>query len=137
MKQTPLSEHIGTEITGVQLSDLAGDDLKGLKRAVFENGVAVLRDQELSPEQHIAFAKRWGGIDVNPFFPTNSGWPELPKCERLKPKQATSAAAGTPITALIKFRQWAPFWLPGNYRRAAGIRCFPAWARPMTFCLTV
>ena len=44
---------------------------------MFENGVAVLRDQELSPEQHIAFAKRWGGIDVNPFFPTNSGWPEI------------------------------------------------------------
>ena len=44
---------------------------------MFENGVAVLRDQELSPEQHIAFAKRWGGIDVNPFFPTSSGWPEI------------------------------------------------------------
>ena len=77
MKLTPLSEHIGVEITGVQMADLAGDDLEGLKRAVFENGVAVLRDQELSPEQHIAFAKRWGGIDVNPFFPTNSGWPEI------------------------------------------------------------
>ena len=77
MKQTPLSEHIGTEITGVQLADLAGDDLESLKQAVFENGVAVLRDQDLSPEQHIAFAKRWGGIDVNPFFPTSSGWPEI------------------------------------------------------------
>ena len=77
MKQTPLSEHIGVEITGVQMAHLVGDDLEGLKRAVFENGVAVLRDQELSPEQHIAFAKRWGGIDVNPFFPTSSGWPEI------------------------------------------------------------
>ena len=77
MKQTPLSEHIGTEITGVQLANLDGDDLECLKRAVFENGVAVLRDQQLSPEQHIAFAKRWGGIDVNPFFPTSSGWPEI------------------------------------------------------------
>lgn len=77
MKLTPLSEHIGTEITGVQMADLAGDDLDTLKRAVFENGVAVLRDQELSPDQHIAFARRWGGIDVNPFFPTSSGWPEI------------------------------------------------------------
>ena len=58
MKQIPLSEHVGVEITGVQLADLAGDDLEGLKRTVFENGVAVLRDQELSPEQHIAFARR-------------------------------------------------------------------------------
>ena len=77
MKLTPLSEHIGVEITDVQMAHLAGDDLESLKQAVFENGVAVLRDQDLSPEQHIAFAKRWGGIDVNPFFPTNSGWPEI------------------------------------------------------------
>ena len=77
MKQTPLSEHIGVEITGVQMAHLVGDDLESLKQAVFENGVAVLRDQDLSPEQHIAFAKRWGGIDVNPFFPTSSGWPEI------------------------------------------------------------
>ena len=77
MKQTALSEHVGVEITGVQLSELVGDSLDSLMRAVFENGVAVLRDQDLSPEQHIAFAKRWGGIDVNPFFPTNSGWPEI------------------------------------------------------------
>ena len=77
MKQTPLSEHIGVEITGVQMAHLVGDDLESLKQAVFQNGVAVLRDQDLSPEQHIAFAKRWGGIDVNPFFPTSSGWPEI------------------------------------------------------------
>ena len=77
MKLTPLSEHIGVEITDVQMAHLAGDDLESLKQAVFENGVAVLRDQELSPDQHIAFAKRWGGIDVNPFFPTNSDWPEI------------------------------------------------------------
>jgi taurine dioxygenase len=77
MKTTALAEHVGVEITGVQMAALAGDSLDKLKQAVYENGVAVLRDQELSPEQHIAFAKRWGGIDVNPFFPTNSGWPEI------------------------------------------------------------
>ena len=77
MKQNRLSEHVGVEITDVQLAALEGDGLAALKRAVYDNGVAVLRDQELSPEQHIAFAKRWGGIDVNPFFPTSSGWPEI------------------------------------------------------------
>jgi taurine dioxygenase len=74
---TPLAEHVGAEVTGVQLAALDGDALDALKRVVYDNGVAVIRDQDLSPEQHIAFAKRWGGIDVNPFFPTNSGWPEI------------------------------------------------------------
>ena len=77
MKTTTLADHVGVEITGVQLAALDGAALAALKQTVFENGVAVLRDQQLSPEQHIAFAKRWGGIDVNPFFPTNSGWPEI------------------------------------------------------------
>ena len=77
MKVERLSEALGVEVTDVQLAELEGSALEALKRQVFENGVAVIRDQELSPEQHIAFAKRWGGIDVNPFFPTNSGWPEI------------------------------------------------------------
>jgi taurine dioxygenase len=77
MKITPLADHVGAEVTGVQLAALDGTALEALKRVVYDNGVAVIRDQELSPEQHIAFAKRWGGIDVNPFFPTNSGWPEI------------------------------------------------------------
>lgn len=77
MQITPLADHVGAEVTGVQLAALEGAALDALKRVVFDNGVAVIRDQQLSPEQHIAFAKRWGGIDVNPFFPTNSGWPEI------------------------------------------------------------
>ena len=77
MKVAPLSAALGVEVTDVQLAELEGVSLDTLKQAVYENGVAVIRDQQLSPEQHIAFAKRWGGIDVNPFFPTNSGWPEI------------------------------------------------------------
>ncbi len=77
MQITPLADHVGAEVTGVQLAALEGAALDALKRVVYDNGVAVIRDQDLSPEQHIAFAKRWGGIDVNPFFPTNSGWPEI------------------------------------------------------------
>jgi taurine dioxygenase len=77
MHKRPLAAHVGVEITGVQMASLEGEALDALKQAVYENGVAVLRDQDLSPDQHIAFAKRWGGIDVNPFFPTNSGWPEI------------------------------------------------------------
>ena len=77
MKVAPLSEALGVEVTSVQLAELEGASLDALKAEVFQNGVAVIRDQELSPEQHIAFAKRWGGVDVNPFFPTNSGWPEI------------------------------------------------------------
>ncbi len=88
MKITPLAEHLGVEITDAQMASFGDADMAALKAAVFENGVAVLRDQELSPDQHIAFAKRWGGIDVNPFFPTNSGWPEIAEVRKAETQRS-------------------------------------------------
>jgi taurine dioxygenase len=39
-----------------------------IRRALGEYGVVVFRDQQLTPEAHIAFARSFGGIDVNRFF---------------------------------------------------------------------
>ena len=88
MQITPLAEHAGVEITGVQMAALEGEALDALKHAVYANGVAVLRDQELSPEQHIAFAKRWGGIDINNFFPVNGQYPEIAEVRKAEAQQS-------------------------------------------------
>jgi taurine dioxygenase len=48
-----------------------------LRSAVAENGVVAVRGQDLSPEQHIAFARQWGEIDYNRFFPINELYPEI------------------------------------------------------------
>lgn len=88
MNVSPLGDALGVEVTGVQLAELEGASLDALKALVFENGVAVIRGQQLSPDQHIAFAKRWGGIDVNPFFPTNSGWPEIAEVRKAEDQRS-------------------------------------------------
>lgn len=93
MKMQPLSPALGVEVTGVQLAALADAELQELKQAVFNNGVAVIRDQDFSPEQHIAFAKRWGGIDVNLFFPSNSQWPEIAEVRKAE-EQKTNIGGG-------------------------------------------
>jgi taurine dioxygenase len=93
MKVTPLSRSLGVEIRGIQLAELEGVALDALKAQVFDHGVAVIREQMLTPEQHIAFAKRWGGIDVNPFFPTNSGWPEIAEVRKAE-SQKTNIGGG-------------------------------------------
>ena len=46
-------------------------------RVLWDKGVAVLRDQSLTPEAHIALAKRWGGIDINNYFPLEGEHPEI------------------------------------------------------------
>lgn len=77
MRMQPLAEHVGMEISDVDMTSVDEAGLAAIKAAVADHGVAVLRDQELSPEQHIAFAKAWGGIDVNNYFPANGGYPEI------------------------------------------------------------
>ncbi len=77
MHITPMSDNAGATISGVQLAAIDDAGLTALKHAVFEHGVAVLRCQSLSPEEHIAFAKRWGGIDINNYFPLEDEYPEI------------------------------------------------------------
>ena len=65
----PLSPALGAEIASVDIA--RGIDEKQfaeLRQAYIDYGVIFLRDQEITPEQHIAFAKRWGQINVNRFF---------------------------------------------------------------------
>lgn len=93
MKMEPLSQALGVEVTGVQLAEMADAQLQDLKQAVYQSGVAVIRDQDFSPEQHIAFARRWGGIDVNLFFPSNSQWPEIAEVRKAE-EQKTNIGGG-------------------------------------------
>ena len=77
MKLTPMSPNCGVEVSGIQLADADGDAMDAIKQAIYEHGVAVFRDQEFSPEDHIKFGRRWGGIDVNNYFPLNQDFPEI------------------------------------------------------------
>jgi taurine dioxygenase len=57
-----LSPVIGAEVVGADLAQPVDDDtFAALRRAWLDSdGVLVLRDQHLSPEQHIAFSRRFG-----------------------------------------------------------------------------
>ncbi len=77
MKLTPMAPKCGVEVSGVQLADAQGDTLDAIRHAIYEHGVAVFRDQDFSPEDHINFGHRWGGIDVNQYFPLNADFPEI------------------------------------------------------------
>lgn len=77
MKMTPMAQNCGVEISGIQLASCSDTEIDAIKQAIYENGVAVFRGQEFSPEDHIAFAKRWGGIDINNYFPLEDEYPEI------------------------------------------------------------
>lgn len=77
MELTAMAPQCGVEISGVSLANCSDAEMQDIKNAIYEHGVAVFRDQEFTPEEHIAFAKRWGGIDINNYFPLNEAYPEI------------------------------------------------------------
>ncbi|OYW22247.1 MAG: taurine dioxygenase [Sphingomonas sp. 32-62-10] len=77
MQIRPLAAHCGAEVTGIDVRSIDDDGLAAIRQALADTGVVLLRDQQLSPEDHIAFARRWGDIDVNNYFPANGGYPEI------------------------------------------------------------
>jgi taurine dioxygenase len=59
-----LSHGIGAEILGADLTrPLSDDDIAQIRSAWIENGILLVRDQQLTPEQHIAFSARFGKLD--------------------------------------------------------------------------
>jgi len=74
----PLTTALGAEITGADLAAGPSDEqMAEILRAFHAHSVVFFRDCPLTPEQHIAFARRWGEIDVNRFFTPVSGHPMI------------------------------------------------------------
>ena len=78
MNIRPISGALGAEIFGVDFAAGVDDETFDCIRTTFhEHGVIVIRDQDLTPEQHVAAARRFGDINVNRFFTPVDGHPEV------------------------------------------------------------
>lgn len=62
-----LSGAIGAEVTGVRLADLSEDEFEAIHAAFLEHCMLTFPDQFLSPDDHVAFAERWGEFSISPF----------------------------------------------------------------------
>src|SRR5215467_13218864 len=83
----------GAEVLGVDVNTLSNSQWGEVQRAFTEHGVIFFRDQKLTPEQHLAFARRWAPIDVNRFFKAVEGYPEIAEV-RKEPEQKTNIGGG-------------------------------------------
>ena len=74
----PVSTFVGAEILDVDLAgSLPEPTVDAIRRALFQHGVVFFRDQKLTPEQHVAFAQRFGEININRFFKAVDGHPMI------------------------------------------------------------
>jgi taurine dioxygenase len=86
IEMRPLTGSTGMEILGVDLRKPLSDSLyREIRQALCTSGVVFFRDQDLTPEQHIAFARQFGKVE-GPRGPNNMGslekHPELHEVRR-------------------------------------------------------
>ena len=74
----PLTPTIGAEISGIDLSKpMTAGLLAALRQALLDWKVIFFRDQDISTEEHLAFARAFGELEVHPFAPQKPGYPEV------------------------------------------------------------
>jgi taurine dioxygenase len=74
----PVSGGVGVEIANVDLAhDLSNSDFAAIRDAFIEHGLIFFREQNMTPDEHIAFAERWGEININRFFPRVEGYDQI------------------------------------------------------------
>jgi taurine dioxygenase len=91
----PVSPNVGAEIRGVDLSRPLDDGTYGeIRSALNTHGVIFFRDQAITPDQHLAFAERFGEPEVDPTALTGhpAGYPMI--CEVRKEPEQTRNTGG-------------------------------------------
>ena len=79
----PTSGSMGAEIQGVDLStELSDGVFSEIRKTFFEHGLIFFRNQELTPDDHLRFAKQWGEININRFFAKVEGYDQIAEVKK-------------------------------------------------------
>ena len=77
IKVKPIAGALGAEIGGVDLGRLDDETFREIEAAWLEHLVVFFRDQAITPEQQLAFAKRFGEIHHHPFMKGMDEYPDI------------------------------------------------------------
>lgn len=69
---------LGAELSGVDLSGpLEAETIAAIRAALNAHQVIFFRDQTLSPDQQLAFGRRFGPLNIHPYVSGMAGHPEV------------------------------------------------------------
>jgi taurine dioxygenase len=78
LELAPLTPTIGAEVSGVDLAKpLDPETVSALRTALLDWKVLFFRDQDITTDQHLAFSRNFGELEVHPFAPHKPGYPEV------------------------------------------------------------
>lgn len=75
----PYAPNLGAEIRGVLLAEGVNEEqFEEIRRAYLDHQVLFFKDQEeISPEKHVEFGRRFGELHAHPAAPAMEGHPEI------------------------------------------------------------
>ena len=73
----PLSPAIGAELVGADLRNSDETLISEVRRALLTYKVVFFRDQDITREQHLAFARGFGELEIHPATPKDQPDPEI------------------------------------------------------------
>ena len=87
----PSGGGVGAFVEGVDLRKLGKKDAAALKTALGDYGVLFFRDQDITTDQHLAMAERFGDVNVNRFF---AHVPEEPRIAEVRKEPGQKSNIG-------------------------------------------
>lgn len=75
---TPLSPTVGAEIGGVRMGpNVSVQQVAEIRQALLDWKVIFFRDQDVTVEEHVAFGRHFGELEIHPFTPNRKDHPEV------------------------------------------------------------
>lgn len=89
----PIAGSMGAEVFGVDLAEKLDDATFGeIHETILDHGAIFFRDQTITPDQQMRFAKHWGEVHLHPHMPCLEGHPGI--IEIVKKEDDTVAFGG-------------------------------------------
>lgn len=115
----PIAGALGAEISGVDLSKPLSDETIGeIRQALLDHLVIFFRDQDITPEQHLSFAKRFGEPVEYPLVKGLEGFSEIVPVVKLEHEKVnfgglwhsdTTYLAQPPMGSILVARELPPY----------------------------
>ena len=88
-----LSGALGAEINGIDLTDISDENFEKINNLLLEHKVIFFRNQQLTSEQHIALASKFGPLETHAYVKGLSKFPEIVRIIK-KPDEKTQWGEG-------------------------------------------
>ncbi|MEJ7930474.1 TauD/TfdA family dioxygenase [Ramlibacter sp. AN1015] len=76
--EAAVDQAIGLELSEISLAETFSEpDLTAMRQLLVRHKLLVFRGQDISPAQHVAFARRFGSLEVHPILQRHPEQPEL------------------------------------------------------------